>query len=57
MHDIVHTCQKYINELQVLKETLRMYSPVIGLVKEVASGGVTLSDYHVPAQTQLIVRD
>lgn len=48
---------EYINELQVLKETLRMYSPVIGLVKEVASGGVALSGYHVPAQTQLIVRD
>ena len=44
------------HQLQVLKESLRMYPAATGIVKAVAPGGVTLSGYHVPAQTQLIVR-
>ena len=33
-----------------------MYGPVIGIVKEVAPGGLTLCGYDIPDQTQMIVR-
>lgn len=41
----------------MLKEALRLYGPVVAVAKEAAPGGVTLSGYHIPAGTQLMVRD
>ncbi|KAL5497025.1 hypothetical protein EMCRGX_G013418 [Ephydatia muelleri] len=38
---------------QVIEETLRMYPPLAGTVKEAPSEGVTLSQYYMPAGTPL----
>ena len=41
---------------QVLKETLRLYPPfATSLPKETAPEGMTLSGYHIPGGTQVMV--
>ena len=41
--------------MQVLKETLRMYAPLIAITKCSPPGGITLNGYHIPGGTRLTV--
>ena len=43
------------SNMQVLKETLRMYGPLIAITKCSPPGGITLNGYHIPGGTRLMV--
>lgn len=41
--------------MQVFKEALRLYGPVVATTKQVADGGVMLNGYKIPSGTRLTV--
>ena len=47
--------QSCVNYLQILKETLRMYSPAFGIIKSSAPGGIVLNGYYIPEGIQISV--
>jgi hypothetical protein len=44
------------SDMQILKETLRMYGPLASITKCSPPGGITLNGYHIPGGTRLTVR-
>lgn len=54
---ICSCCTLNFDLLQVLKETLRFHGPFsISTTKESPPEGVTLSGYHIPGGTQVMVK-
>ena len=52
----MHVSCTACTSMQVLMETLRLYPPVFGIIKQAKKGGVTLGGYAIPEGTQIMVR-